>query len=97
MPGELSFSLRLTSAVNITVCRANLGSLEIAREVSALTNTAGNDSNLITIRDPISTASDLDGLLPSQEVDGEDNEPSKDNERSYVKQVLLSLFESIYV
>ena len=28
-------------------------------------------------------------MLPSQEEEDEDNEPSKDNERSYVKQVLL--------
>ena len=79
MPGELSLSLRLSSAVNITVRRANLGSLEIAHDVSALNTSGANDSNLITVSDP----SDLEGLLSSPE------EESEDNERLCVEHVLL--------
>jgi hypothetical protein len=65
VPGELGL-VRLTSAVNLIVCRSNEGSLEVAHELMSL---AGNDSSLITVSDHITDASsELNASLLSEGV-----------------------------
>jgi hypothetical protein len=61
VPGELGF-VRLTSAVNLIVCRSNEGSSEIANE---LVPQAGVYSRNIILSDPIADDSELDSLLLS--------------------------------
>ena len=60
VPGELG-PVHLTNPVNLLVCRANFGSLEVAHEAKSLLKE--NDSTLLSIIDPIADAEELDGVL----------------------------------
>jgi hypothetical protein len=61
VPGELGF-VRLTSAVNLIICRSNNGSSEVVNELMLL---AGDDSSRIIVSDPTADNSELDSLLSS--------------------------------
>ena len=71
VPGELSFSL-YPFPIKTLVCGANLGYLEMAHAVSTIATTQ-NDSSLMTVRNPITAASEWGSLLPSQGYDKADD------------------------
>ena len=65
MPGELGF-VRLTSAVNLIICRSNKGSSEVVNEI---VSQAGIHSRSIIVSDPIADDSELDSVLLSTQED----------------------------